>query len=251
MIRKGAVVIPARFQSSRFPGKPLADIAGRPMIQHVYDRCVDAVGKDKVYVATDDHNIKSVVQSFNGQVIMTSQDCITGTDRLAEVNENLNLDFLVNVQGDEPMVSPISISSVYDRMKEDSERVLNCYCKIEEFEVHMQSVPKVVISESGRLLYISRGACPFDKNGSSKAKYKQVCIYGFSRDHLSAFKSHPKKTCNEKIEDIEILRFLDLDFQVDMLEVDSGSVAVDTPEDLRRVNSLMNGGYYESVEKKS
>ena len=239
MIKKGAVVIPARLLSSRFPRKSLAYIKGRPMIQHVYDRCVDAVGREQVYVATDHNGIKSAVESFDGKVIMTSKKCITGTDRLAEANEILNLDFMVNVQGDEPLVSSMSIRSVYEKMKRDSNRIINCYCKIEDYEIHMQSVPKVVISESEKLLYISRGACPFDKNGLSKAKYKQVCIYGFSREHLSVFKGHPLKTRNEDVEDIEILRFLDLDFQVDMLKVDSGSVAVDTPEDLERVKALM------------
>ena len=94
----GVVVIPARYQSSRFPGKPLVDILGKPMIQHVYDACVEAVGKALVYVATDSDLIRRVVESFDGQVVMTSENCLTGTDRLAEVNKSLDLDFLINVQ---------------------------------------------------------------------------------------------------------------------------------------------------------
>ena len=237
---RGAIVIPARYQSSRFPGKPLADILGRSMIQHVYDKCCQAIDPSQVYVATDSHQIKSVVESFNGKVIMTSPDCLTGTDRLAEASDYLNHEFLINVQGDEPMIDPASISLAYDYMANDSSRVLNCYSKIESNEIDMATVPKVVISESGRLLYMSRGGCPFDKEGSPKARFKQVCIYGFNRDHLLTFRERSAKTTNEVIEDIEILRFLDLDVSVQMLEVSGGTIAVDTPEDLERVRACLS-----------
>ena len=239
MKNKGAIVIPARFQSSRFPGKPLADINGKQMIRHVYEGCVEAIGNERVYVATDNLIIKKAVESFNGQVIMTSSACLTGTDRLAEVNETLGLDFLVNVQGDEPMVDPLSIRSVFDAMTIDASQILNCYCDISYDEINMPTVPKVVISESEKLLYMSRGGCPFDKDGVSRSRYKQVCIYGFSRIHLTAFKNRLNKTTNEGVEDIEILRFLDLDFSVQMIKVSAGGIAVDTPEDLMRASLLM------------
>ena len=239
MIKKGAVIIPARYKSSRFPGKPLVSINGKSMIQHVYERCVKAVGRENVYVATDNNDIKEAVELFGGQVVMTSSECLTGTDRFAEVNEYLDLDFLVNVQGDEPMVCPEDIRVVFDRMEKNSDDIVNCYCDIEDFEVEMSSVPKVVISQSERLIYMSRGGCPFNKFGNAKGKFKQVCIYGFGRHHLLAFKSHVGKTKNEEIEDIEILRFLDLDFEVHMIKVKAGGVAVDTPDDLDRVRVLM------------
>lgn len=241
-MKRGAIVIPARYKSSRFEGKPLADINGRTMIQCVYERCIEAVGRKRVYVATDDDSIRSAVESFGGKVVMTSTDCLTGTDRLAEVNESLDFDFLVNVQGDEPMVSSLSIKSIFEIMEKDSSKILNCYCDIEHYEVNLATVPKVTVSESGRLIYMSRGGCPFDKQGHSQAKYKQVCIYGFGREHLRAFASHPIKTQNEIIEDIEILRFIDLDFEVNMVKVEAGSVAVDTPKDLELVRSLMMSG---------
>ena len=243
MINKGAIVIPARYQSSRLPGKPTADINGKPMIRHVYERCVTAVGRERVYVATDDLSIKKIVESFNGQVVMTSPACLTGTDRLAEANKQLNLDFLVNVQGDEPMIEPSSISSVFNAMSEDVSRILNCYCDIGNDEINMPTVPKVVVSESGRLLYMSRGGCPFDKFGIPTAKYKQVCIYGFSREHLNVFQGRSHKTINENVEDIEILRFLDLDYSVQMIKVAAGGVAVDTPEDLVRVRLMMKDSW--------
>lgn len=239
MSYEGAVVIPARFQSSRLPGKPLVDINGKPMIRHVYERCVDAVGVGRVFVATDDVRIKEVVQSFKGEVIMTSPACRTGTDRLAEANEVLGLDFLVNVQGDEPMIAPSSVATVFAHMSQDVSQVLNCYCDISDDEINLPSVPKVVISESERLLYMSRGGCPFDKSGVPMPRYKQVCVYGLGDNHLKAFARKPTKTTNELLEDIEILRFLDLDYGVQMIRVAPGGVAVDTPEDLLRVRSEM------------
>ena len=237
---KGAVVIPARFASSRFPGKPLIDINGKAMIEHVYMRCVDAVGQSAVFVATDSVNIKNQVNGFGGQVIMTSEKCLTGTDRLAEANESLDLDFLVNVQGDEPMTNPNNVRLVFETMMKDSSKVINCFCEIAEHEIHMPSVPKVVVSESNKLIYMSRAGIPFDKNEKAHARYKQVCIYGFSSEHLRLFSGQNQKTRNEVFEDIEILRFLDLDIPIQMLQVPAGGIAVDTPEDYERIKKLMS-----------
>ena len=238
-MNQGKVVIPARYDSSRFPGKPLVDIYGKPMIQHVYEKCVEAVGAKMVVVATDSNLIKNTVENFNGKVQMTSGDCLTGTDRLAEVNSVLNLDFIVNVQGDEPLTRPDHVRKLFDLMQKDSSHVLNCFCELSKEEIDLPSVPKVVVSHSLKLLYMSRGGLPFDKTLRSHAKYKQVCIYGFSRKHLKLFSSQQGKSKNENFEDIEILRFLDLDVPVQMIEVSSGGVAVDTPEDLVRVKKLM------------
>lgn len=239
MNKTGAVIIPARFKSSRFPGKPLADICGKPMIQWVYERCVSAVGMDRVYVATDSNEIEICVHGFSGNVIQTSKDCLTGTDRIAEANRTLDLDFVVNVQGDEPLVRSDDIRKVFNLMSSDTSRVVNCYCGIEAGEVDMPSIPKVVISESRKLIYMSRSGIPFDKSLQPNSMYKQVCIYGFSRQHLQEFTAHPRKSINESYEDIEILRFLEMDFPVQMLEVEKGNVAVDTPDDLIRVRKII------------
>jgi len=235
----GAVVVPARFHSSRFPGKPLAEIGDKIMIQHVYERCVKAVGGNEVYVATDSEQIAEAVKGFSGRVIMTSESCLTGTDRLAEANKQLNLDFIVNVQGDEPMVNPADIKMVFDKMQSDTSAVLNCYCEIEDHEVAMSSVPKVVVSRSQKLIYMSRAGVPFDKDNQPHAMFKQVCIYGFGREHLVSFAGQASKTQNEVYEDIEILRFLDMDIPVQMIEVAKGNLAVDTLEDLRRVRRVL------------
>lgn len=238
-MNNGAVVIPARYKSTRFPGKPLAIIHGKPMIYHVYQACVEAVGKDLVYIATDSSLIKKEADLFDAKVIMTSEKCLTGTDRLAEVNKVLDLDFLINVQGDEPMISPKHIHQIFDHMTKDSSSVLCCYCNIDDDEKESPTVPKVVVSNSSKLLYMSRGGIPYDKNLLSNARYKQVCIYGFSRDHLKFYSSQNEKSSNELFEDLEILRFLDFDIPVQMVKVSAGSYAVDTPEDLIRIKELM------------
>lgn len=230
-----AVVIPARYESSRFPGKPLADICGKPMIQHVWERCCLAVCQDKVYVATDDVRIQHVVESFGGQVVMTSSECLTGTDRLAEANLQLDCDFIVNVQGDEPLINPDDINTVI-RAFLKSGNVTNAMCPIaSEEEFCSLTVPKVTFSKSGKLLYMSRAGIPMTKAGEYKFGYKQVCIYVFSKDQLAFFYSNKVKTRHEQVEDIEILRFLESDYTVEMVEVESGSLAVDIPEDIKAV----------------
>jgi len=234
-----AVVIPARFQSSRFPGKPLVDICGKPMIQHVWERCCLSVGQSKVFVATDSECIKEVVQRFGGQVVMTSSECLTGTDRLAEANLQLNCDFIVNVQGDEPLISPSDINTVIDAFLRTG-NVTNAMCPIiSEQEFRSFTVPKVTFSQSGRLLYMSRSGIPLTKCGEYQFGYKQVCIYAFSKEQLTFFYSNNEKTRHEKVEDIEILRFLESDYSVDMVEVQVGSIAVDLPSDVHKVVSFM------------
>jgi 3-deoxy-manno-octulosonate cytidylyltransferase (CMP-KDO synthetase) len=238
---KYAVVIPARFQSSRFPGKPLVDICGKPMIQHVWEKCCAAVDPKDVYVATDSDEIANCVEGFGGKVVMTSSDCLTGTDRLAEANLTLDCDFLINVQGDEPVIDPNNIVKVIERFK-NTGNITNAYCEITtEKEFYSLTVPKVVISKRGKLLYMSRSPIPLTKDGKYVKAYKQVCVYAFGREHLKFFASHNEKTPLEQIEDIEIIRFLESDMQIDMVEVDSGSLAVDVPSDVNKVIAYLNG----------
>lgn len=235
-----AVVIPARYKSSRFPGKPLVSLNGLPMIQHVWERCCKAVSSGDVYVATDNEEIQKVCNSFGAQVIMTSENCLTGTDRLAEVNEKLDLDFLINVQGDEPLINPDDILSIIEAYRLNPGQVINAMCNISDtLEFQSLTVPKVVTSISGELLYMSRAPIPLGKSNKFNKAMKQVCIYAFSREHLNFFKSVDRKTPLEEIEDIEILRFLEHDINVKMIMVDEGSVAIDTPEDVSKVLALL------------
>lgn len=232
---KYAVVIPARYQSSRFPGKPLVDICGKPMIQHVWEKCCKAVNKEQVFVATDSDEISSVVKAFGGQVVMTSSDCLTGTDRLAEANQTLDCDFLVNVQGDEPVIDPENIKKVISLYQETG-NITNAYSEIKtEEEFRSFTVPKTVVSKGGRLLYMSRSPIPLSKDNQFHKAYKQVCVYAFGRDDLTFFSSLKEKTPLEEIEDIEILRFVESDIPVTMVEVPSGTLAVDVPDDVLKV----------------
>ncbi|MGY5449829.1 3-deoxy-manno-octulosonate cytidylyltransferase [Agarivorans sp. MS3-6] len=233
--KKFAVVIPARYESSRFPGKPLVDICGKPMIQHVWERCCLAVGQGKVYVATDDERIQNAVESFGGKVVMTSSECLTGTDRLAEANLQLDCDFIINVQGDEPIINPKDINIVIEAFLKTG-NVTNAMCSItSEQEFRSFTVPKVTFSQTGKLLYMSRAGIPQTKAGGYEFGYKQVCIYAFSKEHLEFFYSKKVKTLHEQVEDIEILRFLESDYIVEMIEVESGSLAIDVPSDVQPV----------------
>lgn len=233
---KYAVVIPARYQSSRFPGKPLIDLNGKSMIQHVWERCCIAVGQEFVYIATDSEKIEIVCTDFGAQVIMTSSNCMTGTDRLAEANKTLQAEFIVNVQGDEPLINPSDICKVIDTYKNTPDTIVNAMCKIEsEEDFRSFTVPKVVVSKSNKLLYMSRSSIPLSKDNGFYFAYKQVCIYAFSKRHLEFFATHTAKTEIEQVEDIEILRFLENDITVQMIEVEASSIAIDVPGDVEKV----------------
>ncbi len=231
-----AIIIPARFQSSRFPGKPLADICGKPMIQHVWEKCLPAAGSEHVYVATDSQKIADVCHAFGASTIMTDSDCLTGTDRVAQAAEQLDYAFYVNVQGDEPMLEPKDIRALAQAYRDGGDSVVNAMAAIDdEREYWSRTVPKVVTNTVGKLLYMSRAAIPANKAGSFEKAWKQVCIYCFAPEHLQRYASATAKGPIEQIEDIEILRFLDLGIDVQMVELNSVSMAVDTPEDLQRV----------------
>lgn len=231
-----AILIPARYQSSRFPGKPLCDIHGKPMIQHVWEKCQEAVGKDHVFVATDDERIVQACHQFGAATLMTDSSCLTGTDRVAQAATQLDYDFIVNVQGDEPMLDPQDILLVAQAFREAGGAVINAMAAIhDEDEYWSRTVPKVVTNTSGRLQYMSRAAIPGNKAGTFEKAWKQICIYGFTPEHLQQFSAATRKGPIEQIEDIEILRFLDMNIEVQMVELSSTSMAVDTPDDLKRV----------------
>jgi 3-deoxy-manno-octulosonate cytidylyltransferase (CMP-KDO synthetase) len=238
--RAPVVVIPARYASSRFPGKPLAPIRGEPMLAWVWRRCCEAVGPEAVIVATDDDRISSVAKGYGMRVEMTSSDHQTGTDRVAEVAGRIDASLVVNVQGDEPMLDPAHIRAVIDAFDPGRDQVVNAMSPIEDRASHLSlSVPKVVAAPDGRLLYMSRGPIPMTKGGDPTAGMRQVCIYAFAPEALRAFAAHGRKTPLEDVEDIEILRFLELGIPVRMIEVAAGSVAVDFPEDIATVESLL------------
>lgn len=233
-----AVVIPARYESTRFPGKPLVKIKDKEMVLWVADQSSQAVGIENVYIATDSNRIRDVVQRAGYKTVMTSSKCLTGTDRVAEAAKNIDAEIIINVQGDEPLVSPFDILSVLEEKINYPNAVINAFSFIRsEMELLSENTPKVVMTEANKLLYMSRSVIPGSKSYTWKKDYfrKQVCIYAFNQDELHLFESYGGKTQIEECEDIEILRFLDLGIQIKMIEAKHTSIAVDSPSDVERV----------------
>ena len=237
-------MIPARFASSRFPGKPLIPLLGKPMILWVAELSALAVGKEHVFVATDDDRISKVVTEAGFNAVMTSAQALTGTDRLAEASRFLDYDIFINVQGDEPLVDPQDIVSCLIAKSKYPDKVINGFCSIgAEEDPNSLNIPKVITNEKGCLIYISRALLPAckDVRNAPKNYKKQVCIYGFSREDLNTYYSYGRKTELERAEDIEILRFLELGRKIFMFECKSGSLAVDVPSDVPNVERILRG----------
>jgi 3-deoxy-manno-octulosonate cytidylyltransferase (CMP-KDO synthetase) len=234
------IVIPARYKSTRLPGKPLIDLCGKSMIQRTWEQCCQVLPKKQVYIATESDLVASHVSSFGAQVVMTSDGCLTGTDRLAEANEKLNLDVVINVQGDEPVISPSDINAVINYSKSNPNVVVNAVSEIhDESEFRSLTIPKVAFTKEKKLLYMSRSPIPGSKQNSFGFGYKQICIYAFPKEALRAFSKVEEKTQFESMEDIEILRFLEEGVSVHLVEVTGESIAVDVAEDVDRVLDLI------------
>jgi 3-deoxy-manno-octulosonate cytidylyltransferase (CMP-KDO synthetase) len=234
-------VIPARYGSSRFPGKPLACIAGVPLVLRVHERVTEALPRDQVIVATDDLRVRACCEAAGANVVMTSSRCMTGTDRVWEAVRNRDERVILNVQGDEPLIEPEDILSVLASWEERGMGVVNAMCAIEcEDDVRSLHVPKVSVHEDGRLAEMSRSPLPFHFSKYDDAPFRrQVCIYAFGRRELEAFGSYGRRSPTESLHDIEILRFLDLGIDVNMVEVTAASHAVDVPEDVERIEALL------------
>jgi len=234
------VIIPARYGSTRLEGKPLLELCGIPVIVRTYLQCVKACDADKIFVACDDERIKTVCDSYGIQVLMTSSNCLTGTDRVAECAEVLNADVYINVQGDEPVFEPEDLHRIIDAAKTFPLDVLNGICEIDDEQLFRSgTIPKAVIRNDGRLLYMSRAAIPTTKNHKFIKSWRQVCVYAFPKKSLEAFRKQKTKTPLEKIEDIEILRFLEIGWDVRMIPLSKQSVGVDTPEDIAKVERVI------------
>jgi len=236
-------VIPARYKSSRFEGKPLACINGIPMIKRTFDQVKSSEYLDYVCVATDDDQIFSFCQENNVPVVMTDPKHPTGTDRVAEVANKLDFDLYVNIQGDEPVIDSKAIQEVVETFRKNRHKcdVYGMYKKIKnKEEIESNSIIKTLVNEKGDLVYMSRHAIPFNKSSENPVFYKQVCVYGFSAKALSYF-SKSNKTINEKYEDIELLRFVDLGIKVKMIKTSVSSIAVDYPDDIKKVEEFLRG----------
>jgi len=234
-------VIPARYGSSRFPGKPLATIRGVPLVVRVFQQVVSVIPSRQVAVTTDDARIRKVCEEAGIRVLMTSSSCLTGTDRVWEATSQVEADIIVNVQGDEPLIKGEDILAVIRCKRNNPTHVVNAMCRIRDrFDIESPNVPKVVLNQRDELVYMSRAPIPFLKaGGGADVHWRQVCIYGFNRSELQAFAEFGCKSRLEEPEDIEILRFLDIGIPVRMVEVSRASVAVDVPEDVTRVERLL------------
>lgn len=233
---KKIIIIPARYGSSRYKGKPLVKILNREMILRVADICSDVVGRENLYVATDNNKISKLVRDNNYKVVMTSTRCLTGTDRVAEASKKINSKIYINVQGDEPTINPKDIKTIIKAKIKYPNYVICGYDKVHKFENPKSlNLPKVVINDKQELVYISRSLIPGSKKKIKNLEYlKQVCIYAFNKKELNKFASNSKKGKLENIEDIEILRFLELGFKVKMIKMSDKSLSVDNPKDLEK-----------------
>lgn len=237
------VVIPARYKSSRFPGKPLVKIAGVPMIVRTYRKCIKKVDSSKVYVATDSVQIKKECEKENIKVVMTSEKCMTGTDRVAEVAQKIKSKLYINVQGDEPFLDPSDLIIFINEACKNPNIIHNAYCEItDRKQFENINIPKLVFDKEKKLLYMSRAPIPLSKSGEYSKAYRQVCMYSFPKKMLDIFASYKNKMPIEEIEDIEILRFIESGIPVQMIKVSENSIAIDTPDDLKRVHAMISDG---------
>jgi 3-deoxy-manno-octulosonate cytidylyltransferase (CMP-KDO synthetase) len=257
-------IIPARYASTRLPGKPLVDIAGTPMILHVVRRARQVPAIDRVIVATDDRRVLDTVTGAGEEAVMTSSEHRTGTDRLAEVAATLDAEIIINVQGDEPLIDPATIESALTPLLEDPTVVMSTTCEpIESSEDLINpNVVKVVTDREGFAIYFSRSPIPFPRSEALKAGSlqealraqpellqlysKHTGLYVYRRDFLLAF-TRLAPTELEEIEALEQLRVIENGYKIKVIRVKDRSIGVDTPEDLERVRELIVDNSFESL----
>jgi 3-deoxy-manno-octulosonate cytidylyltransferase (CMP-KDO synthetase) len=240
------VVIPARHASSRFPGKPLAVIAGKPMIQHVVERVRIAKLPSRIVVATEDQRIKDAVEKFGAEAILTRHDHRTGTDRVAEVAAHLPAEIYINVQGDEPLINPGTVDAVAAAMAEDESIQLATPCSAitHQNEIMDPNVVKVVQDFDANALYFSRAPIPWVRDTGAKvaaSHCKHIGLYGYRRAALLEYPTLPPGEL-ERIEQLEQLRWLENGFRIHVVETQYDAVSVDVPADVERVEKLLSAG---------
>lgn len=233
-------VIPARYKSSRFPGKPLADICGKPLIWWVYQNAIKVSEFKEVYVATDDERIKSECNKLSLHVIMTAEKHPTGSDRISEVAQKIHADLYVNIQGDEPLVQPDMIKRAITPFYNNKNiEVTNLMTEIRDMaDLSDSTVPKVVVNSKNEAVFLSRLPIPYPKSRTNIRYYKQVCVYAFTPGALEKFAKLERGPA-ERAEDIELLRFIENRILVQMVEVEQDTIAVDTPSDLEMVRKII------------
>jgi len=235
--------IPARYGSTRLPGKPLLRIAGRPMIEHVYTRVARARGLDRVVVLTDDERIARAVEAFGGEWEMTPADCASGTDRIAWAARRWGARAVINIQGDEPLIDPEAVSRVAMHLAaRPDDPVVTLATPATPEEMENPNAVKVVLTRDGSALYFSRAPIPYPRQAGGFAPLKHLGLYGYQREallRLAALAPTPL----ERSESLEQLRALENGIPIRVLVVDRGSFGVDTAADLERVESILQASF--------
>lgn len=237
-------IIPARYASTRFPGKPMIEIDGKAMIQRVYEQCTKCPSLDEVVVATDDERILNHIHGFGGKAVMTSPNHQSGTDRCAEVAATLSdYDIIINIQGDEPYIDPVQISKVAACFNTPGAQIATLIKKITlADDLHNVNSPKVIINKQAEAIYFSRTPIPYLRGHQSEdwlqhfTYFKHVGIYGFRADVLQAVTRLPISSL-EKAESLEQLRWIENGYRINVAETDLETQAIDTPEDLQKLLS--------------
>ncbi|OPY02060.1 MAG: 3-deoxy-manno-octulosonate cytidylyltransferase [Syntrophorhabdus sp. PtaB.Bin047] len=238
---KKLIVIPARYESTRLPGKPLLEIAGKPLIQLVYERAAESRLQNGVIVATDDERILRAVTAFGGDAVMTSPSCRSGTDRVFEAIGEREAGLVINLQGDEPFMRPDMADLLFSVMdNEDLDMATLCSPIADDREYHDPNTVKVVLDGRGFALYFSRSPIPHLRNGAAKPLlYKHIGIYAFKRDFLERFVKMPRSRL-EDLESLEQLRVLENGFRIRVLTTQYDGFGIDTPADLQRARLTLD-----------
>lgn len=240
---KITAIIPARYASTRLPGKPLIDMLGKPLIQRVVEQARKAI--DNVVVATDDERIKEAVEKFGGRAVMTSEKCPSGTDRCREAFEKLGeeSDVVINLQGDEPFIDPSLITRLGKAFEDPSTDIATLtvpFPKTATFkDLNNPNSPKIVLDKNGNAMYFSRSVIPFlrdedpDTWACKHTYYKHIGVYAFRSDVLKEVAALPQGTL-EKCESLEQLRWLESGYRIKVIETDHSTIGIDTPEDMAK-----------------
>lgn len=231
-----SAIIPARFQSTRFPGKPLALILGKPMLQRVFEGVSRATLLRRILIATDDRRVYEAAVAFGAEALMTSASHTSGTERVAEAARGLDDDIIVNVQGDEPLISGDTVDRLVAALRDGSEPMASLMAKVTDVSLAGDPhIVKVVSDEGGRALYFSRSPLP---HGSTDYFFQHIGIYAYRRDFLLALaRMSPSRL--ERLEELEQLRVLERGFAIKMIEIERPTLSVDTPKDIIKVEEFL------------
>ena len=257
---KAIGIIPARWKSSRFEGKVLADILGKPMIQHVWERAKESRVLDDIIIATDSEEVIKVAQGFGAKAVYTSKDQPSGTDRLTEVVNPIDVEVVVNIQGDEPLIHHTMIDSLANTLLEDKSTPMATIVKkiTEKHELMNPNVVKVVVDKDGYALYFSRSPIPYVRktdeqhsvldihawfsthpfDGGAECYRKHIGIYAYTKDFLFIYTNLPKSKL-EEAEKLEQLRVIENGYKIKTIETEFDTIGVDTPEDLKKVEEIL------------